>query len=126
MSYLPLKYWTDFDLKCTLEYPVSDFAAELRWMKEVVGFTLLSESEDYAIVTDAGHHFTFSFKQYDGPQPDLSAMNLQLFTDDFDAVFAELQRRCPGVELRWQAKQRIAYTRTPAGLPFEIWSGWEG
>ena len=59
MSYLPLKYWTDFDLKCTLEYPVSDFAAELRWMKEVVGFTLLSESEDYAIVTDAGHHLPF-------------------------------------------------------------------
>lgn len=121
-SPLPYQPWENFPLFFTVEYPVSDFAAEVGFWTRVFGADFLSLSDDYAIVENMDGS-TFSFKQQVGIAA-APVIRLQWFTDGFASLLQVLDERNVSYEiLQNSAIQRFARLHTPGGITVEIWSG---
>lgn len=117
---LPLKPWSDFDLRFAFEVPAHRFEAELGFWAPVAGLRFLSVDRDYAVCSDAGHTCTFAFRR--APEPiDLGPFRIQWFTGGLDGVLKNLASRDARlVVVRHSPVQRDARLVSPSGLPVEF------
>jgi len=86
----------------------------------------LSLDRQYAVCTDIGNAFTFTFQRSDEPH-DLSALKTQWFIDTLNEAVSHITAYgVPHMSHSNSPRQRFVRFRPPAGATVEIWSGEEG
>jgi catechol 2,3-dioxygenase-like lactoylglutathione lyase family enzyme len=119
--------WGDSWKHC-IEYRVDDFAAEVGFFIDVLGFSVNALDHSYAMFTSPQQDFFFAFvptENHEAPtSPD--AFRLQFMVRDINATYQELLRRGIAFELTPQplcpaSSIQITSFRTPNGVPVEIW-----
>jgi predicted enzyme related to lactoylglutathione lyase len=117
------KYW-----KQCIEYRVDDFAAEVGFFIDVLGFPILAFDASYAMFTSPAGEFTFSVVQtpegISSTPPD--AIRIQFMVQDIDATTEELSRR--GIlftqnpePLSEGSTMYAASFLTPHGICIDVW-----
>ncbi len=122
-------------------YHVEDFAAEVGFWLDVMGFDSNAITEDFCMVMDPEKRFTFSIRpaseQRSAPEADpagnqravtpAEALTLEFMVDGIREICAELAERGVDVERHpepYGAPSSPMYTallRTPAGLRVWLW-----
>jgi catechol 2,3-dioxygenase-like lactoylglutathione lyase family enzyme len=110
-----------------MEYRVDDFAAEVGFLIDILGFPVVSLADDYAMFTDPEGDFYFAVVAADAGQstpPD--AIRFQFMIRNIYQVAEELQRR--GIDLEHEAQayavnSSVHYCsfRTPHGITIDLW-----
>jgi catechol 2,3-dioxygenase-like lactoylglutathione lyase family enzyme len=114
--------------KFCIEYRVDDFAAEIGFFIDVLGFSVYSFSPSYAqfVSPDQGFLFGVSAIQ-EGEQSTLpDTLRLKLNVSDLLATVQELERRGiifeqPPAPMQEGTRLQIAVFRTPHGIPIDLW-----
>lgn len=114
--------------KHCVEYRVDDFAAEVGFFIDVLGFSVNALDHSYAMFTSPQQDFFFAFVPTDADEAPTSpdAFRLQFMVRDVSATYQELLRRGIAFELNPQplcpaSSIQITSFRTPNGIPVEIW-----
>jgi catechol 2,3-dioxygenase-like lactoylglutathione lyase family enzyme len=114
--------------KHCIEYRVDDFAAEVGFFIDVLGFSVNALDHSYAMFTSPQQDFFFAFvpTQANEAPTSADAFRLQFMVKDVNATYRELRRRSIAFELAPQplcpaSSFQIASFRTPNGIPVEIW-----
>lgn len=119
--------WGGFWKQC-IEYRVEDFAAEVGFFIDVLGFPVLAFDPDYAMFTSPDQDFTFSVvpagEQLSSTSPD--ALRIQFMVTDILETAEELERRGVVFEqfpqpIEPDASLYIGYFRTPHGICIDLW-----
>lgn len=108
-----------------LEYPVTDFAAEVGFFASIFGLPSIALTHDYALFTHPEYGYCFSFrKDAHQPLPGSIGLKMLFMTDDIDSADEHLNRTglVPDKEIRMGSTvQRVIHFATPSGLAIEIW-----
>jgi len=114
--------------KHCVEYRVDDFAAEVGFFIDVLGFSVNALDHSYAMFTSPQQDFFFAFVPTEANEAPTSpnAFRLQFMVRDVSATYQELLRRGIAFELNPQplcpaSSIQITSFRTPNGIPVEIW-----
>lgn len=107
------------------EYTVYHFTAEVGFYAEVLGFTPIALTEDYALFTHPDHGYCMSFR-LDESAPDQSNTGLKLLfmTSDIPAADAHLEQShlVPDrTTYKGSPVQDVITFSTPNGVRVEIW-----
>ncbi len=115
--------------KHCIEYRVDDFAAEVGFFIDVLGFPVKAFNESYAMFTSPDEAFYLAILPADERHPAAppDALRLQFMISALERTVEELARR--GVEFALPpqpiapgSSMHIAVFHTPHGLPVELWS----
>ncbi len=115
--------------KHCIEYRVDDFAAEVGFFIDVLGFPVKAFNESYAMFTSPDEAFYLAILPADERHPATppDALRLQFMISALERTVEELARR--GVEFALPpqpiapgSSMHIAVFHTPHGLPVELWS----
>lgn len=119
--------WGESWKQC-IEYRVDDFAAEVGFFIDILGFSINALDSSYAMFTSPQHDFYFAIVPTTADEVPTSpdAFRLQFMVRDVNATYQELLRRGIAFELIPQplspaSSIMIATFRTPNGIPVEIW-----
>jgi catechol 2,3-dioxygenase-like lactoylglutathione lyase family enzyme len=119
--------WGDSWKQC-IEYRVDDFAAEVGFFTDVLGFAVHALDRSYAMFTSPQQDFYFAIVPTVASESPTSpdAFRLQFMVRDVTATYQELLRRGIAFELAPQplcptSSIIIASFRTPNGISVEIW-----
>jgi catechol 2,3-dioxygenase-like lactoylglutathione lyase family enzyme len=114
--------------KHCIEYRVDDFAAEVGFFIDVLGFSVNALDHSYAMFTSPQQDFFFAFVPTAANEAPTSpdAFRLQFMVRDVTSTYQELLRRGIAFELTPQplcpaSSIQITSFRTPNGIPVEIW-----
>jgi catechol 2,3-dioxygenase-like lactoylglutathione lyase family enzyme len=114
--------------KHCIEYRVDDFAAEVGFFIDVLGFSVNALDHSYAMFTSPQQDFFFAFVPTEANEAPTSpdAFRLQFMVRDVSATYQELLCRGIAFELTPQplcpaSSMQITSFRTPNGIPVEIW-----
>jgi catechol 2,3-dioxygenase-like lactoylglutathione lyase family enzyme len=114
--------------KHCIEYRVDDFAAEVGFFIDILGFSINALDSSYAMFTSPQHDFYFAIVPTTTDEVPASpdAFRLQFMVRDVNATYQELLRRGIAFELTPQplcpaSSIMIATFRTPNAIPVEIW-----
>jgi catechol 2,3-dioxygenase-like lactoylglutathione lyase family enzyme len=117
------KYW-----KQCVEYRVQDFAAEVGFFIDVLGFVVNSLDTHYAQFTSPeGEFYIAVLPNLDGaPTPHIDGIRLQFMIRDLHKTVQELETRGVAFEALPQPIQpgsrlEVASFRTPNGMLVELW-----
>lgn len=107
------------------EYPVRSFPEEVGFYAEVLGFTPIALTNDYALFTHPRHHYCLSFR-LDASAPDPSTIGLKLLfmTRNIPAADAHLEQTglIPSRTIfKGSPVQDVISFETPSGVAVEIW-----
>ena len=114
--------------KQSIEYKVDDFAAEVGFFIDILGFPVNAFDPDYAMFTSPDRDFYFSIiPTYDGEESTPpEALRIQFMVADIFEVVEELQKR--GVIFDQEplpcedgSTLYIAFFRTPHGICVDLW-----
>ena len=114
--------------KQCIEYKVDDFAAEVGFFIDILGFPVNAFDPDYAMFTSPGRDFYFSIiPAWEGEvstPPD--ALRIQFMVEDIFEAVDQLERRSVVFEQLPQPCQAgsnlfIAFFRTPHGICVDLW-----
>jgi len=114
--------------KFCIEYRVNDFAAEIGFFIDVLGFSVYSFSPSFAQFTSPSQSFLFGVSATpEGEQstsPD--TLRLQFKVSDLIASVQELEQRGISFEqspmpVQEGTSMHIAIFRTPHGIPVDLW-----
>ena len=119
----PFKFGNSW--KQCITYQVADFAAEIGFFIDVLGFPVSAFSTQYAQFTSPGGDFYFGItavEGYAGTPPE--SITLQFMLNDLTGAIRELEAR--GVEFEYKpgpqdAIPALAVLRTPHGVRLELW-----
>jgi catechol 2,3-dioxygenase-like lactoylglutathione lyase family enzyme len=112
----------------TTEYRVADYAAEVGFFIDVLGFDCNTISDDYIMIMSPGREFFFSFRPCkDGESPTPSdAITIEFFLNDLKATCEKLQAR--GIEFTHElapdspgSPMLTARFTTPNKMPIRLW-----
>jgi catechol 2,3-dioxygenase-like lactoylglutathione lyase family enzyme len=117
------KYW-----KQCIEYRVDDFAAEIGFFIDLLGFPVIAFDPSYAMFSSPAGDFTFAVVQT--PEDSLStppdAIRIQFMVEDITGTVKELERR--GVRfvqnptpLSEGSSMYLAAFQSPHGILLEVW-----
>lgn len=114
--------------KQCIEYKVDDFAAEVGFFIDIIGFPVNAFDPDYAMFTSPGSDFYFSILpawEGDASTPP-DALRIQFMVEDIFETVAELEGRSVVFEQLPQPCQPgsnlfIAFFRTPHGICVDLW-----
>ena len=117
------KYW-----KQCIEYRVDDFAAEIGFFIDMLGFPVIAFDPSYAMFSSPAGDFSFAVVQT--PEDNLStpadAIRIQFMVEDITATVEELERR--GVRfvqsptpLSEGSSMYLAAFQSPHGILLEVW-----
>ncbi len=115
--------------KHCIEYRVEDFAAEVGFFIDVLGFPVKAFNEAYAMFTSPDEAFYLAILPADerNPATPPASLRLQFMIAGLERTVEELARR--GVEfsvlpqpISPGSTMHIAVFHTPHGLPVELWS----
>jgi catechol 2,3-dioxygenase-like lactoylglutathione lyase family enzyme len=119
--------WGESWKQC-IEYKVNDFAAEVGFYIDIMGFPVNAFDPDYAMFTSPKGEFYFSVvpaAEGESATPP-EAIRLQFMVDDILNLAAELERR--GIKFEhWPqpcvggSSLFIGYFRTPHGICIDLW-----
>jgi catechol 2,3-dioxygenase-like lactoylglutathione lyase family enzyme len=119
--------WGDSWKQC-VEYRVDDFAAEVGFFIDVLGFHINALDRSYAMFTSPQYDFFFAIvpTSDDETPTSLDAFRLQFMVRDVNATYQELLHRGIAFELTPQplcqnSSITITSFRTPNGISIEIW-----
>jgi len=121
----PFPFQFGKDWKMCVQYLVEDFAAEVGFFIDVLGFPVGAFSPNYAQFTSPGSEFTFGVATLEGnPGTPPESISLQFMLNDLPGTIQELERR--GVEFEYKPvavgmSPAIAVLRTPHGVRLELW-----
>jgi len=114
--------------KQCIEYKVDDFAAEVGFFIDVLGFPVNALDPGYAMFTSPQGDFFFSVVPTppDGTSTPQDAIRLQFMVSDIFATTRELEKReiafeQPPQPLQPDSSLQIAYFRTPHGISVDLW-----
>ena len=120
--------WGESWKQC-IEYRVDDFAAEVGFFIDVLGFPINALDHSYAMFTSPQHEFFFAIVPTSDDETPTSpdALRLQFMVRDVNATYQELLNRGIAFELTPQplcqnSSITITSFRTPNGIPIEIWA----
>jgi len=110
-----------------VEYKVEDFAAEVGFFIDILGFTPNAVSHEYAMFTSPSKEFFFSIVPVEqGKGTPADAIRLQFMIADIGKVAENLEKR--GIEFEEkpipQGEGSPMYKgtfRTPHGIPVDLW-----
>ncbi len=114
--------------KHCIEYRVDDFAAEVGFFLDVLGFPVHAFDENYAMFTSPDEAFHLAIlpadKHHPATPPD--ALRLQFMLDNLESTVEDLRRRgvefaLPPQALKPGSSLHIAVFYTPHGLAVELW-----
>lgn len=114
--------------KFCIEYKVDDYAAEIGFFIDSLGFLVNSFSPSFAQFTDPDQSFFFSVTAVqEGEQSTPpEALRIQIKVSDLVATVTELENR--GIPIEQQptpvqegARLHFAVFRTPHGIPIDLW-----
>lgn len=113
--------------KNCMEYKVADFAAELGFFVDILGFVPNALGEDYAMFTSPDGDFYFSIVPAgDGEPTPKDALRIQFMLQDIHKVTRDLKSR--GIEFEKdpepasEGSPMLSGTfRTPNGIPVDLW-----
>jgi catechol 2,3-dioxygenase-like lactoylglutathione lyase family enzyme len=117
------KYW-----KQCIEYRVDDFASEIGFFIDVLGFPVLAFDPSYAMFSSPAGEFTFAVVQTteDNLSTPADAIRIQFMVEDIAVTVEELERR--GVRFVQQpaplsegSSMYLAAFQTPHGILMEVW-----
>lgn len=117
------KYW-----KQCIEYRVDDFAAEIGFFIDLLGFPVIAFDPSYAMFSSPAGDFTFAVVQAteDSLSTPPDAIRIQFMVEDIFATVEELERR--GVRFMQQpeplsagSSMYLAAFQSPHGILMEIW-----
>ncbi len=115
--------------KHCIEYRVDDFAAEVGFFIDVLGFPVSAFNDAYAMFTSPDEAFHLAVLPADEMHPAAppDALRLQFMITALEDTVAELERRgvafsVPPQPLRPGSSMHIAVFHTPHGLTVELWS----
>lgn len=119
----PFKFGRDWKL-CT-QYMVDDFAAEIGFFIDVLGFPVGAFSPKYAQFISPGGEFAFGVLAAEGiPGTHPETISLQFMLEDLSEAIHELEGRGIVFEHKPEslvAIPAIAVLRTPHGVRLELW-----
>lgn len=111
--------------KNTIEYKVSDFAAEVGFFIDVLGCDCNALMEDYAMIQGPEQEFTFSFrpaKNEEAVTPK-DAITIEFMVSNIDELHRELISR--GIEFIQSPQEesggQTAKFQTPHGITIKLW-----
>ncbi|MFZ2098032.1 MAG: VOC family protein [Anaerolineales bacterium] len=114
--------------KQCVEYRVDDFAVEVGFFIDVLGFPIYALDSGYAMFTSPQNDFFFAVvpTYNDGHSTPPDAFRLQFMVRDVKSIFQELLHRGIAFELEPQplcpgSSISIASFRTPNGICVELW-----
>ncbi len=120
-------HWQDAR-KYSFEYTVDEFAAEVGFFIDVLGFPVTAIGTDYAMFTspDDAFHFAVVPTPPDGRPTPADTVCMQFMVADILAAAAELESRGVTFESRPQpvtpgSRQLSGYFRTPNGVCVDLW-----
>jgi catechol 2,3-dioxygenase-like lactoylglutathione lyase family enzyme len=114
--------------KHCLQYTVDDFAAEIGFFIDVLGFPVNAFSPSYARFTTPGGEFNFGVSEaaQGGQSTPVETIRIQFAVKNLADVIPELQRR--GVDFEQLPEQSedgnlpvVAALRSPHGIVIELW-----
>jgi catechol 2,3-dioxygenase-like lactoylglutathione lyase family enzyme len=114
-----------------MEYRVDDFAAEVGFLIDILGFPVVSLDDNYAMFTGPEGDFYFVVvAAEEGQSTPADAIRLQFMIQNIYQVAEELQRR--GIELEHEPQvyaenSSLHYCsfRTPHGITIDLWDNFE-
>lgn len=109
-----------------IQYTVDDFAAEIGFFIDVLGFPVSAFSPSYAQFTSPDQAFFFGVAatQEGGQSTPIDSLRMQFMVKDLTATIEELERRGIGFERKpepGEAYPTIALLRSPHGIRIELW-----
>ncbi len=113
--------------KACLEYIVEDFAAEVGFFIDVLGFPTNAFDQNYAMFTSPEKDFFFGVVRVsDGATPTpKDAIRLQFMVEDIYGTALEFEKRGVVFEKKPQSQHGspiyCATFRTPAGIAVDLW-----
>jgi hypothetical protein len=114
--------------KYSFEYTVDEFAAEVGFFIDVLGFPVTAIGPDYAMFTspDDGFHFAVVPTPPDGRPTPPDTVCMQFMVADIVETAAELESRGVVFESRPRpvstgSRQLSGYFRTPNGICVDLW-----
>jgi catechol 2,3-dioxygenase-like lactoylglutathione lyase family enzyme len=117
--------WADGWKQC-MQYTVEDFAAEIGFFIDVLGFPVSAFSPNYAQFTSPDQAFFFGVAAaHEGGQvtpPD--SLGIQFMLSDLESAIQQLEQRGVVFERKPEAgaaSPPIAVLRTPHGVSIELW-----
>ena len=119
--------WGSFWKQC-IEYRVDDFASEIGFFIDVLGFPVIAFDPSYAMFSSPAGDFTFAVVQT--PEGILStpadAIRIQFMVEDIAGTVTELERRGvrfvqPPTPLSEGSSMYLAAFQTPHGILMEVW-----
>ena len=127
-STFPFPFSWDRSWKQCIEYKVADFAAEVGFFIDILGFPVNAFDPDYAMFTSPDGEFFFSVvpAQEDEESTPPEAIRLQFMVAKIIETAVELQRRGVVFE-QWPASAGesspllIGSFRTPHGIGIDLW-----
>ena len=127
-STFPFPFSWDRSWKQCVEYKVTDFAAEVGFFIDILGFPVNAFDPDYAMFTSPNGEFFFSVvpAQADEESTPPDAIRLQFMVVKLIETAVELQRRGVVFE-QWPAPAgensplQIGSFRTPHGIGIDLW-----
>jgi len=127
-STFPFPFSWDHSWKQCIEYKVADFAAEVGFFIDILGFPVNAFDPDYAMFTSPNGEFFFSVvpAQADEESTPPDAIRLQFMVVKLIETAVELQRRGVVFE-QWPAPTgensplQIGSFRTPHGIGIDLW-----
>lgn len=110
--------------RACFQYFVEDFAAEIGFFIDVLGFPVSAFSTTYALFTSPDHAFFFAVRAlpegFESTPPD--TIRLQFMVSNFSEAIQELERRGVTFEVRPEVGgPAVAVFRSPHGVPIELW-----
>jgi catechol 2,3-dioxygenase-like lactoylglutathione lyase family enzyme len=114
--------------KFNVEYKVDDFAAEVGFFIDILGFTVIEFSPSHAQFTTPDQEFSFSVAAAldDEESTNPETLRIQLMVDEVKETCEELEQRGIIFEQRPQplrdgSRLTVGYFRTPHGIPIDLW-----
>jgi predicted enzyme related to lactoylglutathione lyase len=117
------KYW-----KQCIEYRVDDFASEIGFFIDMLGFPVIAFDPSYAMFSSPAGEFTFAVVEtpQDIPSTPPDAIRIQFMVENITATAEELERRGvrfvqPPAPLSEGSSMYLAAFQTPHGVLMEVW-----
>jgi catechol 2,3-dioxygenase-like lactoylglutathione lyase family enzyme len=114
--------------KFNIEYIVDDFAAEVGFYVDILGFPVSEFSPSHAQFTTPDQEFSFSVAAAleDEESTNPETFRIQFMIDEIMETCEELQQRGISFEqfpqpLRDESNLYVGYFRSPHGIPIDLW-----